>query len=467
MTANTEQLVASLEPLTLHSLEAFCEDIASMFGNAAECTADSTGQGNLSDLKKEFKKLASVNQVQTLGVLDGTFQLLLDQAGLFVLAGVFVMLPEKRILETIRNGTLQDADYINDAIKEVGNLLVGSWDRIFREELQGHKHLKQTNTFVGSIWDNPAENIGLNLDQPCRYVICRMKVDEFPEFKCAAIFSEDLFAAPMEPDAEQPPASVENTSVDPEPQPEPQPEPEKPAELVAADSPEPAASQAAPSEKISDDIPLPEPAETPTAEETVPAQPAPPAVQQHGPVSEAIRQLTQQAADVCNRRPEVKHGLELPVLSVGQIMNHAVLWVDPEDTIEDVLRQMQQQNVGYALAGREGQIEGLISRSDIAAAISPYTRSAFAHWRRPLDDATLQIRIKWFMSRPVHTIQPDASLIIAIEKMMRHAVRGIPVVDANAQTLGFVTVYDVFGALLDSAGVGIVGRPQQAPPGVQ
>ena len=87
MTNPTEQLAASLDALTLHGFEAFCEDIASMFGNTAECAADSAGQGPLSDLKKEFKKLASVNQVQAQGVLDGSFQLFLDQAGLFILAG--------------------------------------------------------------------------------------------------------------------------------------------------------------------------------------------------------------------------------------------------------------------------------------------------------------------------------------------------------------------------------------------
>jgi CBS domain-containing protein len=148
-------------------------------------------------------------------------------------------------------------------------------------------------------------------------------------------------------------------------------------------------------------------------------------------------------------------------------MNPAVLWVDPEDTVEDVLRQMQQHNVGYVLAGRDAQIEGIISRSDIAAAISPYTRSAFAHWRRPIDDATLQIRIKWFMSRPVHTIRPETSLINVMETMMRHAVRGLPVVDANGRTVGFVTVYDVFAAMLTGAGVTVTGRPLQSPPGVE
>ena len=60
----------------------------------------------------------------------------------------------KHISLSLIHISLKDADYINDAIKEVGNLLVGSWDRVFREELKDHKHFKQADTFVGSIWDD-------------------------------------------------------------------------------------------------------------------------------------------------------------------------------------------------------------------------------------------------------------------------------------------------------------------------
>lgn len=478
MTADTEQLAVSLDKLTLSSFEAFCEDITSMFGNAAECSAEHADQGPLSDLKKDFKKLASVNQVQTQGAINGTFHLLLDQAGLFVLAGVFVMLPEKRIHETIRNGTLKDADYINDAIKEVGNLMVGSWDRIFREELKSHKHFKQTGTFVGALWNDTQESLGLDTEQPCRYVICRMKVDDFPEFNCAAVFSEDLFNPQAEPAAEK-----ENSVSD---SPDSQSAPEPPAAHEAAASPVEAApaeteeiisKEAAPSEEDSPSAavetgekPEPdadEPVETSTPQEVQSADTDAPLEPQSGPVSEAIRQLTSQADEIADHPAATALPADFPEFSVGQMMNKIVLWVAPEDTVEDVLRQMQQHNVGYVLVGGNGQIDGLLSRSDIAAAVSPYTRSIFAHWRRPLDNATFQIRVKWFMSRPVHTIHPEASLYAAMETMMRHSVRGLPVVDAGGQALGMVTAYDIFGALLSAAGVSIAGRPQQAPPGVQ
>lgn len=459
MSYPSEQLVASLDTLSLHAFEAFCEDIAAMFGNTAECTQDSAGHGALSDLKRQFKKLAAVNQVQTQGVMDGTFQILLDQAGLFVLAGVFVMLPEKRVLETIRSGTLKDADYINDAIKEVGNLLVGSWDRVFREELKGHKHFKQADTFVGSIWDDPESHIGLHAEQDCRYVICRMKVDEFPEFKCAAVFPETLFEtrsagkSPEESTAQEKPAPTAET--------EPDSQTPESAFTVAGDKSAPPAAEVTPSviEEASADTPAPI-TEAPPVMESERDEPMP------GPVSEAIAHLTRQEPMQAESEPALT-GVKLPSLTAAAIMNPAVLWLEPEQTVEEALSQMQRHNIGYILIGRDGHLEGLVSRSDIAAAISPYLRPVFAHWRRPVDDATLKIRIQWFMSRTVHTISPDAPLEKIMQTMMQHAVRGLPVMDADGQILGLVTVYEVFAALLNRSGLCLTGRPHQAPPGVR
>jgi len=432
MTQTAAQLELPLAPLTQKAFEAFCDDIASMFGNTAQCTAYRDGSGAMSELKKEFKKLASVNHVEASGTLTGGFHLMLDQAGLFVLAGVFVMLPEKRINETIRVGTLKDADYINDAIKEVGNLLVGSWDRVFREDLAGHKHFKQTGTFVGSLWDDTAQSVNLAVDAPCRFVICKMKVDAFPEFCCAAVFPEAMF--------EPKPAAVEPSAV------------LEPQEQKGQDTPSaPAASETAVAAEAAAPAP-PKPAEPSPVPATMSTESAP------GPVAQAIRRLTQ------SPQPLITPSVDLWSLTAFDVMHQGALWLSPEDTIEEAIRQMQQQNVGYALVGQDGRIEGILSRSDVAAAVSPYLRSAFVQWRTPLDEATLKIRVKWFMSRPVHTIRPNATLLTVMETMTRHGVRGLPVVDEKGVNVGLITVYDMFSAILGGLGVSLAGRPQQAPP---
>jgi CBS domain-containing protein len=129
---------------------------------------------------------------------------------------------------------------------------------------------------------------------------------------------------------------------------------------------------------------------------------------------------------------------------------------------------MKEHDVGYLMVGSndtmEGKVlEGIVSRSDIAGAVSPYLRSAFAKWRRPIDDATLQIRIKWIMSKPVRTVKPDTPVAIIMENMSRYGGRCLPVVDEKTEVVGLVTVFEVFNSLLNDSGVSIIGKAGQPP----
>jgi CBS-domain-containing membrane protein len=110
-------------------------------------------------------------------------------------------------------------------------------------------------------------------------------------------------------------------------------------------------------------------------------------------------------------------------------------------------------------------LEGIVSRSDITGALSPYLRSLFAKWRRPLDDATLKIKIKWIMSRPVRTIKPQTPLVTIMENVCRFGGRALPVVDEQGKVQGLVTIFDVFQMLLKTcADVSTMGRAPQSPP---
>ncbi|MHC4112836.1 MAG: CBS domain-containing protein, partial [Planctomycetota bacterium] len=99
--------------------------------------------------------------------------------------------------------------------------------------------------------------------------------------------------------------------------------------------------------------------------------------------------------------------------------------------------------------------------SNITGALSPYLRPVFAKWRRPLDDATLQIRIKWIMSRPVHTVKPETPLANVMENMCRFGVLCLPVVDQQGKMQGLVTEAGIFKVLLglkSSPGISISGN---------
>lgn len=141
------------------------------------------------------------------------------------------------------------------------------------------------------------------------------------------------------------------------------------------------------------------------------------------------------------------------------IMQKEVFWADFEESVQQILTKMQQRNVEYMMVGRDRRLEGLISKADLKGTLSPYLRPEFAKWRRPLDDATLQIKIKWIMSKPVHTIKPQTPLTVMMKKIYRLRVHALPVVDQQGEVLGLVTEPDVFEAILKSE-----DRPNSSAP---
>jgi len=452
-------------------------------------------------VQKHFKKLAAVHHVEATGTLDGTFHLFFDQAGLFTLSGVIVMLPEQRIREEIKRGSIDEAESLADAAREVGNLLVGS----------PFDNLEETN---------------LSADGEFLYVLYEMTVEPYPSFRCAAVFPkavlgasssevveeslpqavEEAPAAPPQEDApeESVAAPVEASSQADAPTPV---EAAKPAEVAppvkAAPAPvaEPAPSdqtdakpEVAIEQEDSKETPAvaeerPEPVEAPA-----PLEPISPVELAQIPedIRPTVEEVIRQVGGAASEAPTPRSAEQVPKSGAGyidrmfdniveyssdtgltqllqvpakDIMVTEVVWSEPEDTVQDVLAKMQQHNTGYVLVGRDGALEGLVSNSNLLSAISPYLRPMFAKWRRPEDDATLEIKIKWVMSRPVRTVTPDATLASMIESMRRYGGRCLPVVNSQANVQGIITVFDILLRILEAdKAFSWAGRSPQAPP---
>ena len=150
-------------------------------------------------------------------------------------------------------------------------------------------------------------------------------------------------------------------------------------------------------------------------------------------------------------------------IRADEIMQNQVTWANPDDSLQQALAKMQQTDAGYIMVGQNNVLEGIISKSDTARAMSPYLQPIFIKWRRPLDDATLKIRIKWIMSRPVHTIKPETSLAVIMEYMSQFRGRCLVVMDEDGNVRGLVTTFDIFQALLkDKSNTCAEGRSTRA-----
>lgn len=536
MAATATDIESRLADLSDSAFNAFCEDMGAMFDADVQCKRQQAGAGTVGDVRKLFKKLTVVHLVQASGALDGTFQLFFDQGGLFVLSGVIVMLPQNKILDVVKRGTTEDADNLTDAAREVGNLLVGSWDRAFREECEGHEHFLKTNTFIGKPWDDSTK-ISLTGEEPVHFAVYEMTVAPYPSFCCAAVFpnrvlhaSQDAGAS-ADPGQAAAPASAPQSAArapaaaaPPATAPQAAAPPASPAqdnskapaqEAVAPNAPPVAASTPVSTDKSAVEKPSaadgpsesgsPAPVAIGNASEA-PAQtqvetnaaapvpvaavqaaipediqsvvetvvgassaPAPPRVPAKPrvaaePVAQTGSLLDQVLADY-NVGPDTSVLTDLLNKPAKAVMSPEVIWCDPETTVQDVIGLMQQHSVGYVLVGRDGALEGLLSNSNIQSAVSPYLRPAFAKWRRPEDDATLGIKVKWIMSRPVRTVKPETPLATVIESMCRYGGRCLPVVDAQSKVQGIVTVFDILLRVLEAdQSLSWKGKPPQAVP---
>jgi CBS domain-containing protein len=419
----TDQLIdikAQFTELSETAMDLFCRDITGMFDVEMVCRQQEGCTETIGGLKKRFKTLTAIVTASAKGHLEGSFHLIFDQDGLFTLAGVIVMQPKQKILENKRRGTLTEVENVRDAIKEGGNLLVGSWNRVCLEKWGSKTHLLQTDTFIGNPWSNPQESIHAADNEEFFYIPCEMVIADFPAFNCGILFTKAITNSLLKTDAEKNEAVREKQET---PVSQAIPVKENPVEMNA----EPAV--------VSDNTSQPK-TESPAAAETRPVLRA---------VQELLEKpsLSQAAPQIFKESPGI-----LWTLCAEDIMRKNVVWCESGESVEQVRIKMDQNDTGYVIAGIGGMIEGIISRSDLLSAISPYLRPMFTQWRRPLDEASLQIKVKWVMSRPVHIVRPDKPLAIVMETMCRHNIRALPVVDPHGKVEGLITVFDIFKTLL-------------------
>jgi len=488
MATSQAEIESQAIELSAEALKTFCEDISSICGVSAQCNQHQVAAETVTALEERFKKLAAIFFVKAEGALEGTLQLILDREGLFTLAGVILNMPEQKILENREHGALEDAQSMSDVIKQAGDLMASAWQRVFDEKSDGQGHFVKTNTFIGDPWDKPEEKIGLAGDEKLLFVPYEIIIEPYSAFKCGVIFTKTISAgtsvsapektASTEEEAEQK-AEVkteekaeakteekadkeakEKTEIEAEGKAEVETERKAETEIqekgsdadegVVKEEAKASAGdkETAPDAKNSDNVTQEKAAVPDRSEEFA-----------TGGVSETIQKMTQSSADLPGESAHISL-----TTSAKDIMQKDVVWCSPDDGVQNALTKMQQHSAAYLLVGKDGVLEGIISKSNITGAISPYLRPVFAKWRRPLDDATLNIRVKWMMSRPVHTTKPETPLAVIIENMLQFDCRCLPVVNDEDKVEGLVTVFDILKALNKGQNISSEKKTLQAHP---
>jgi CBS domain-containing protein len=113
---------------------------------------------------------------------------------------------------------------------------------------------------------------------------------------------------------------------------------------------------------------------------------------------------------------------------VKDFMTKGVLTVDEEKTIFEAAKLMSQKEVGDVVVLKGEIPRGIVTERD-------FVRRVVAK-KTPLDS-----KISDVMSRPLITIDPDASLKEAARKMVNRGIRRLPVVEQH-KLVGIIVVSD-------------------------
>jgi len=482
--------------LSTKALQTFCDDLSGMFAVEMDCQQQDISTETIKGLKKHFEEPAFVNSVKAEGFLNGDFQIVLSRQGLFTLAGVVTMEPEQKVLADIKSGTAENAKNVNNILAEAADILVGAWNRALPEESDAL--FVQTGTFLADSWDKLQEKMVQDESEELLLIPYEITIVPYPAFKCGVIFPGTTFDGASAADSEQ----------DPAPEPTEQAEESTDKEIEAE---EPGTIKESPGEEAGqaqgvteDDAAVrtfdkkrsEQPAEDSKAnavkktksakkkhrtkkagakakpEHTGEQSPGNQDTKDNGveekapttnkdkkkPISGTIQKMARSAAALpgeADLPAETKNTAvsETPsylTITAKEIMQKDIHWCSQDISVQQAMAQMQQHDTPYTLVGSDGTLEGMISKSDLMGALSPYLRPEFARWRRRLDDATLQIKIKWIMTRSIRTIRPETPLADIMENMQRLTLRALPVADQNGKVQGLVTIFDIFRALLKS-----------------
>ena len=110
--------------------------------------------------------------------------------------------------------------------------------------------------------------------------------------------------------------------------------------------------------------------------------------------------------------------------------------IDPDVSVFEALRQMDEHGIGALLVLEGGKPIGLFSERDYARKLA----------LRGLRSRETPVRA--IMSSPVVTISPDSSVQQGLSMMTEKFIRHLPVVDATGAVIGMVSIGDLVKAVI-------------------
>ncbi len=123
-------------------------------------------------------------------------------------------------------------------------------------------------------------------------------------------------------------------------------------------------------------------------------------------------------------------------MRLNELVRRKPITISGEATIYDVVKIMAEQNIGFLVVVENGRMIGVLSERDVVRSLA--------------ERGNLSVKVSDICKRDIITLQADATLEEAAEKMGKHGIRHIVVVNKSGELIGVVSVRDLIQELYAS-----------------
>lgn len=123
-------------------------------------------------------------------------------------------------------------------------------------------------------------------------------------------------------------------------------------------------------------------------------------------------------------------------MRLNELVRRKPITISGEATIHDVVKIMAEQNIGFLVVVENGRMVGVLSERDVVRSLA--------------ERGNLSVKVSDICKRDIITLQADATLEEAAEKMGKHGIRHIVVVNKSGELVGVVSVRDLIQELYAS-----------------
>jgi CBS domain-containing protein len=123
-------------------------------------------------------------------------------------------------------------------------------------------------------------------------------------------------------------------------------------------------------------------------------------------------------------------------LRLKELVRRKPITISGEATIHDVVKIMAEQNIGFLVVVENGRMVGVLSERDVVRSLA--------------ERGNLSVKVSDICKRDIITLQEDATLEEAAEKMGKHGIRHVVDVNKSGELIGVVSVRDLIQELYAS-----------------